>query len=244
MLRSRIIPTLLLQDECLVKTRGFKRPTYVGDPANTVKIFNEFEVDELLLLDIGASRDGGRPNLKVLKDIADECFMPLGYGGGIKNLEDAKAIFDIGIEKVAINSAAESTDTIEKISNHFGSQAVIASIDVKKNFWGRDTVRTFGGTRNTNKDPVNWARELEFRGCGEILLTSIDREGSWEGFNMELVESVIDAVDIPVIVHGGAGNCAHVQQMLKTSNASAVAVGSMVIFQKKNMGVLVNFPKF
>ena len=197
----------------------------------------------MIVLDIGASKKGERINTKVLQDIANECFMPLGYGGGIKSLDDAKAIFDIGFEKVAVNSAASENDVIEKISSYYGSQAVIASIDVKKNFWGKNTVRTFGGTRNTNKDPVEWAKELESRGCGEILLTSIDREGSWEGFDMQLIKKVVNSVDIPVIAHGGAGNVDHIQQVLKTANVSAVAIGSMVIFQKKDMGVLINFPK-
>lgn len=244
MLRTRIIPALLLRNESLVKTVRFGKFTYVGDPANTVRIFNELEVDELLFLDITASREKRGPNLKVLEEISNECFMPLGYGGGIRSLDQAKAVFDIGFEKVAVNTqVAENPELIGDIARHFGSQAVIASIDVKKSFFGgQQTVRTLAGKRNTGRDPVEWAREVEKMGAGEILLTSIDREGTWEGFDLELVKRVTDVVSIPVIAHGGAGTLDHIQQVVKSANASAVALGSMVVFQKKGMGVLVNFP--
>lgn len=243
MLRTRIIPTLLLRNESLVKTVGFGKFTYVGDPANTVRIFNELEVDELLFLDITASRENRSPNLKVLSDIANECFMPLGYGGGIKSLDQAKAIFDIGFEKVVVNTyAAENPALIGEIATHFGSQAVVASIDVKRGLFGSQTVRTLGGKRNTGFDPVAWATEVEKLGAGEILLTSIDREGTWEGFDLELVKHISDAVSIPVIAHGGAGTVEHIEQVVKQANASAIALGSMVVFQKKGMGVLVHFP--
>jgi cyclase len=243
MLRTRVIPTLLLRNESLVKTVRFGRFVYVGDPANTVRIFNELEVDELLFLDITASREKRTPNIKVLSEISNECFMPLGYGGGIRSLDQAKGVFDIGFEKVAINTqAVESPKLIDEIAKHYGSQAVIASIDVKKSFLGSQTVRTLAGKHNTGLDPVEWAQEVERKGAGEILLTSIDREGTWEGFDLELVKRITDAVSIPVIAHGGAGTLEHIQQVVKNANASAVALGSMVVFQKKGMGVLVNFP--
>jgi cyclase len=243
LLRTRVIPALLLRNESLVKTVRFGKFTYVGDPANTVRIFNELEVDELLFLDISASREKRNPNLKVLSEIADECFMPLGYGGGIRSLDQAKAVFGIGFEKIAVNTqAAENLELIGDIASHYGSQAVIASIDVKTGFRGRQTVRTMAGKNNVGRDPVEWAQEVEKRGAGEILLTSIDREGTWEGFDLELVKRVADAVSIPVIAHGGAGTLEHIQQVVKIANASAVALGSMVVFQKKGMGVLVNFP--
>jgi cyclase len=243
MLRTRIIPALLLRNESLVKTVRFGKFTYVGDPANTVRIFNELEVDELLFLDITASREGRCPNLKVLADIADECFMPLGYGGGIRSLDQAKAVFDIGFEKVVINTqAAEKPSLIADIAVHYGSQAVIASIDVRKGLFSGQSVRTVGGRRNTRLDPVFWAMEVEKMGAGEILLTSIDREGTWEGFDLDLVKRVTSAVSIPVIAHGGAGSLEHIVQVVKQANASAVALGSMVVFQRKGMGVLVNLP--
>lgn len=242
-LRIRIIPALLLRNESLVKTVRFGKFTYVGDPCNTVRIFNELEVDELLFLDITATIEGRSPNLKVLADIANECFMPLGYGGGIRSLAHAKAVFDIGFEKVAINSCAvDNPALLTEIARQYGSQAVMASIDVKTGFWGKQTVRTNAGKRATALDPVQWAREVESRGAGEILLTSIDREGTWEGFDLELVRQVTDSVSIPVIAHGGAGCVDHIGSVVKQSGASAVAIGSMVVFQKKGMGVLVNFP--
>lgn len=243
MLRTRVIPTLLLRNESLVKTFKFGKFTYVGDPANTVRIFNELEVDELLFLDITASIENRGPNFKVLTDIANECFMPLGYGGGISSLDHAKAVFELGFEKVAINTQAEKNPAlIGEIARLYGSQAVMASIDVKKGVFGGYSVRTLGGKRKTRHDPVSWALEVEKMGAGEILLTSIDREGSWAGFDLELVKCVTEAVLIPVIAHGGAGTVGHIRQVVKNSKASAVAIGSMVVFQKKGMGVLVNFP--
>lgn len=244
MLRTRVIPVLLLRNESLVKTVRFGKFTYVGDPANTVRIFNELEVDELLFLDITASREKRSPNLKVLADIADECFMPLGYGGGIRSLDQAKAVFDIGFEKVAINThAVDNPALIGDIAKHYGSQAVIASIDVKAGLFGGQTVRTLGGRYNTRRNPVAWAREVEMMGAGEVLLTSIEREGTWVGFDIDLVREVADAVSIPVVAHGGAGSVADIGKVVREGHASAVALGSMVVFQQRGMGVLVNFPE-
>jgi imidazole glycerol-phosphate synthase subunit HisF len=242
MLRTRVIPALLLRNESLVKTVRFGKFTYVGDPCNTVRIFNELEVDELLFLDITATRERRNP-LKVLADIASECFMPLSYGGGIRSLDHAKSVFEIGFEKVVINSCAVETPALlTEIAQQYGSQAVVASIDVKAGFLGKPTVRTFGGKRNVKLDPVVWAKEVESHGAGEILLTSIDREGTWEGFDLDLVKQVTDVVSIPVIAHGGAGCVEDIGKVVKQAGASAVALGSMVVFQKKGMGVLVNFP--
>lgn len=244
MIRTRVIPALLLRGESLVKTVGFGKFTYVGDPCNTVRIFNELEVDELLFLDITATTEQRSPNLSLLADIATECFMPLAYGGGIRSLTDAKSVFDIGFEKVALNSAAvESPGLITEIAKPYGSQAVIVSIDVKQGFWGEPTVRTRAGQHNTKRNAVAWAKEIESRGAGEILLTSINREGSWAGFDLELIQSVSDAVSIPVIAHGGAAGVDDIGKAVNIAKASAVALGSMVVFQKKGMGVLVNFPE-
>jgi cyclase len=245
MLRTRIIPTLLLQNESLVKTVRFKNFTYVGDPCNTVRIFNELEVDELIFLDIMATPGKLKPNFSLLAEIASECFMPLTYGGGICSLEQAKAVFDIGFEKVALNSAAVKNPVlITEIAKHYGSQAVIVSIDVKDVFWKGKMVCTAGGKKRTNLDPINWAKEVEGRGAGEILFTSIDREGTYQGFDFSLIKQVSDAVSIPIIAHGGAGCVEHIDQVIQSSGASAVALGSLVVFQKKGMGVLVNFPNY
>lgn len=243
MLRTRVIPVLLLRDESLVKTRQFGRFTYVGDPCNTVRIFNELEVDELVFLDIMATRAGRGPPLALLKDIADECFMPLGYGGGIRRFEDAKAILRLGFEKVIVNSfAMENPQFVTELADHFGSQAVVVSIDVKRTLLGRKKVYTRAATHDTGADPVEWARRAEALGAGEILLTSVDREGTWQGFDLDLVKSVTTAVSIPVIAHGGAGSVTDLGAAVQQGGASAVAVGSMVVFQKKDMGILVNFP--
>ena len=242
MLRTRIIPALLLRNESLVKTIRFGKFTYVGDPCNTVRIFNELEVDELVFLDITATREGRSPNLKILADIANECFMPLGYGGGISSLDQAKAIFDMGFEKVILNScAAEKPALLTDIAEQYGSQAVITAIDVKTSFWGISTVRTEGGRCNTRRDPVEWAQEAEDRGTGEILLTSVDREGTWEGFDLDLVKRIVDAVSIPVIAHGGAGCVEDIGKVVQQAGASAVALGSMVVFQKKRNGCTGEF---
>jgi cyclase len=243
MLRTRVIPALLLRDASLVKTVRFGRFTYVGDPCNTVRIFNELEVDELVFLDITATREQRAPNLALLADIADECFMPLGYGGGIRRFSDAQSVLRLGFEKVIVNTYAEENPSfITELADHFGSQAVIVSIDVNRNLWGQNRVSTRSGTRNTHRDPVAWAQEVESRGAGEILLTSIRREGTWEGFDLVLTKAVTDAVRIPVIAHGGAGSLDDISQVVDTAGASAVALGSMVVFQKKGCGVLVNFP--
>jgi cyclase len=243
MLRTRVIPTLLLRNESLVKTVRFGKFTYVGDPCNTARIFNELEVDELAFLDITATIEGRPPNLKVLADIANECFMPLSYGGGVRSLDQAKAIYEIGFEKIVVNSAAITNPIlITQIAQVYGSQAVIASIDVKNTIWGQQRVRGESGRRRTNLEPVEWAKEVESRGAGEILLTSMDREGTWTGFDLELVKRVSDSVSIPVIAHGGAGLVDDIRKAVEIGHASAVAVGSMVVFQKKGMGVLVNFP--
>lgn len=244
MLGFRVIPLLLLRHESLVKTTRFGDFTYVGDPCNTVRIFNELEVDELFFMDITASRERRGPNLKVLSNIANECFMPLGYGGGIFSIDHAKAVFDIGFEKISLNThAIKSPELIGEIAGLFGSQAVVVSIDVRSVVSREEpSVWTENGERNTHKNPVEWAKEAERMGAGEILLTTIDREGSWSGYDLDLIRSVADAVSIPVIAHGGAGTLEHIGEAVHMAGASAVALGSMVVFQKKGMGVLVHFP--
>jgi cyclase len=221
----------------------FKKYGYIGDPSNTVRIFNELEVDELCFLDIRATVQKRGVNFKILQDIANECFMPLSYGGGIRDFETVKKILSIGFEKVVINSIAfEEPSFITKLSEHFGSQSVIVSIDVKKNILGKYQVFTKDGTNNTKLNPVEWALEVEKRGAGEILITSMDKEGTWEGFDLQLIRSISDAVSIPVIANGGAGNVKDIGMAVKQGGASAVALGSMLVYQAKGMGVLVNFP--
>lgn len=243
MLQTRVIPCLLLKNDGLVKTVQFKNSAYVGDPINTVRIFNEKEVDELIFLDIQASPLNKEPDFKLLAEIADECFMPLAYGGGLRNIEQVKRLFNIGIEKVSVNSYAhENPAFITEIANLYGSQAVIASIDVKKNFWKKAEVVSSSASKKHKYTPVEWAKELVERGAGEILLTSVDKEGTWDGYDLDLIKSITSVVDIPVIAHGGAGSLDDFSKAKKTANASAMGVGSMVVYQKKDMGVLINFP--
>jgi cyclase len=243
MLRTRVIPCLLLRDESLVKSIKFKTYNYIGDPINTVRIFNELEVDELVFLDITASREGKKPNYKILEQIADECFMPLAYGGGLSDIEDIGRIFAIGFEKVVINSHAVSDPSfISRVADRYGSQSVIGSVDAKRNLWGRYEVFTHGGTRKSGNNPLEWAVELERLGAGELLLTSMDQDGTWTGYDVNLTESVSAKVHVPVIANGGAGSVHHIGEAVKRGGASAVAVGSMVVFQGKDLGVLVNFP--
>jgi len=227
-----------------VKTVKFKNPSYVGDPINAVKIFNDKEVDELIFLDIEATPQKRDPDYKMIANIAGECFMPFSYGGGIHTITQVKELFTLGVEKVTLNSVLFSDPgLVKEIADIYGSQAVIASIDVKKNFWGTYEVMSHGGSKSHKKDPVEWARELEVLGVGEILLTSVDQEGTWEGFNCELIKKVSNAVNIPVIAHGGCGSMDHIEKAFKECNVSAVGLGSMVVYQKKGLGVLINMPE-
>lgn len=244
MLRVRVIPALLLRRGSLVKTRRFRGYDYIGDPCNTLRIFNELEVDELAVLDITASRERRGPDFEQLADIASECFMPLSYGGGITGFDQAARIFGTGYEKVIVNSHAyERPELLTEIAEVYGSQAVVASIDVGRTWLGAERIYSHGGRRAQRPDPVAWAREMEARGAGEILLTAIEREGTWSGFDTGLIRRVADAVSVPVIAQGGAASVRDLTQAVSTGGASAVAVGAMVVYQKQGCGVLVNFPE-
>lgn len=243
MLRTRIIPALLLRDESLVKTVRFGKYTYVGDPCNTARIFNDLEVDELMLLDILATRAGRLPNREVIAELAAECFMPLAYGGGVCEVAQAQAILRMGVEKVVVNSAALARPAlIRELAGQFGSQAVVVSIDVKRDLFGRARVWARSGRQNSGRDPGEWAEEAQALGAGEVLLTSIDREGTWAGFDLGLLRRVTSRLQVPVIAHGGAGSVADIAAAVDQGGASAVALGSLVVFQRKGMGILVNYP--
>lgn len=244
MARIRVIPVLLLKNNGLVKTRKFTDPKYVGDPINAVKIFNEKEVDELIFVDITATIEKKKPNLKLINEIASECFMPVCYGGGITSIEDVKAIFDTGIEKVSLNTMTdENPALITQVAKMYGSQSVVASIDVKKGgLFGKDSVFTRSGRNNTKLDPTEFARRAEEAGAGEILLNSIDRDGMMQGYDIELIKKVSSAVSIPVVACGGAGSINDLVMAVKQGGASAVAAGSMFVFHGKHRAVLINFP--
>ena len=244
MLSTRVIPCLLYQNGSLVKTVKFKNPSYIGDAVNAIKIYNEKEVDELIFLDITASAENRAPDLAVIKQIATECFMPLAYGGGITTLEQVREILRAGVEKISFNSAAiNNPQLVTETAKAFGIQCVVVSIDVKKSFWGKYEVYGNRATDGTKENPVDFARRMEDSGAGELLLTAVDREGTWEGFDVDLIGKVSGAVKIPVVAHGGGGTLGQIQDAVKLGKASAVALGSMVVYQKKGMGVLINFPK-
>lgn len=243
MLRTRVIPCLLLRGQGLVKTIKFKDPKYVGDPLNAIKIFNDKEVDELVLLDITASNEKRSPNFKVIEEVASECFMPLGYGGAVKTLEDAKRILALGVEKIIINSAAfDKPDFVSQLADNIGNQSVVVSIDTKKNLFGRYEVFTKSGTNNTKQDPVKYAQQMEQLGAGEIMLNSIDRDGLMTGYDIQLISRVTASVGIPVIACGGAGTLEHFSEAVKQGGASALAAGSMFVFQGKHRAVLISYP--
>ena len=243
MIRPRVIPALLLKGQGLVKTVKFKDPKYLGDPINVVRIFNDKEVDEIVLLDITATPQNRGPQFEVLKDIASEVFIPLAYGGGIRSMEDVSTLLGIGIEKLIMNtSAVENPSLIRDTADHAGSQAVVVSMDVKKNFLGKYEVFTRCGQKKTGLDPVRHAMEVEKMGAGEILLNSIDCDGMMQGYDIELVRSVADAVKVPVVACGGAGNLAHVAEVIQQGHASAAAAGSMFVFQGPLRGVLISYP--
>lgn len=243
MLKTRVILCLLLKDFGLVKTVKFGDPQYVGDPINAVKIFNEKEVDELVFLDITATAMGKSPDFELLRRIASEAFMPFGYGGGIKSIEDIKRILEIGVEKVVINTHAfSSPEFIKEASQEFGSQSIVVSIDVRKNENGNYSVYINNGKKDTGKNPVEYAKEVEKMGAGEILLNSIDKDGTMEGYDLELIKEVSRAVGIPVIACGGAGKLEDFNEAIK-AGASAVSAGSMFVFVGSNKAVLINYPK-
>jgi len=243
MLTTRVIPCLLKRHKALVKTIKFNKFNYIGDPVNTLQIFNNLMVDEIVVLDILATLEGKKPDFDFIKDIASECFMPLAYGGGIKTLEEIKKIFSLGVEKVIICSAAvENPQLIREASQAFGGQSIVVSIDVKKNIWGRYEVKTFSGRKKTGLDPVDFAKKAVELGAGEILLNSIDRDGTMSGYDLDLIKKISKTINVPLVAVGGAGEYSDLNRPIK-SGASAVAAGSLFVYQRKNYeSVLVNYP--
>lgn len=243
MLTTRVIPCLLLKNQGLVKTVKFRDQKYVGDPINAVKIFNDKEVDELVFLDITATAENRRPNFGLIADIASECFMPFGYGGGVRELDDMNELFNLGVEKVIINSyVLREPSFIRRAADIFGSQSVVVSIDVKKNLFGKYEVYEHSSKKNTKLDPVQFARNMESAGAGEIFLTSVDQDGTMQGYDIALIKKVSDAMSIPVIACGGAGSLEDFERAIKEGGASAVAAGSMFVFHGKHRAVLITYP--
>ena len=241
MRRVRVIPVLLIQEGGLVKTIKFKDPTYVGDPINAVKIFNEKEIDEIVILDIHATRQNRGPDMAMISEIAGEAFIPLAYGGGITTIEQVKDLFYLGVEKVIFNySAYNNSNLITECASLVGSQSTIVSIDVKKNWIGKNKVHILSGMKNTGEEPAEYAKKMTDAGAGEIILNSIDRDGTYLGYDLELIKQVSSSVNIPVVACGGASGINDFIFAMK-NGASAVAAGSMFVFQRPHKAVLISF---
>lgn len=242
MANRRIIPSLLVQGERLVKTERFRNPCYVGDPINAVRIFNEKEVDELVVLDIEVGKTGREPNYDLMERIAGECFMPLCYGGGVATLEQARRLFSSGVEKISINAAADrDPGLISEIASQYGRQAVMASVDVGRTWWS--TTRRVRG-RGPSAGSTDWrglVRRLVDAGAGEVLLTDSDREGTRRGYDLGLIAEAASGLEVPLVVAGGAATLADIAHAFD-AGASAVAIGAMFVFHGPHKGVLISYP--
>jgi cyclase len=242
MKRIRVIPALLIQKGGLVKSVRFKDHKYVGDPINAVRIFNEKGVDEIVILDISATAEKRAPDIRRIREIAGEAFMPLGYGGGITKLDEIRELIAAGVEKVVLNTSAFlHPRLVEEGAKYIGSQSIVVSIDVKKNLWGKYKVFVRNGSQNTQADPGEYAQRMEAAGAGEILLNSIDRDGTFEGYDTGLIDQVSRRVNIPVVAIGGASGVADLASAIQ-SGASAVAAGSLFVFQRPHRAVLISYP--
>ncbi|MFL7023345.1 AglZ/HisF2 family acetamidino modification protein [Enterovibrio norvegicus] len=245
MLRTRVIPVLLLDDEDLVKGEKFKKHKYVGDPINAVRIFNEKEVDELAFLDISATLRGREPNYSMIEEMASEAFMPMAYGGGVSDCGQVEKLFKCGVEKIVVNSAFyDNPNFIVQASKIAGSQSIVVSIDVKKSLLGKWDVYSGSGSKKERLDPVSAAIKAQELGAGELVITAIDREGTNKGYDIPLVQKIVNAVDIPVIANGGAATLNDFNEASKIAGASAVAAGRQFIFHGKHKAVLITYPSY
>jgi len=244
MLRPRIIPCLLIHQQGLVKTVNFKSPKYLGDPINTVRIFNEKEVDELIVLDIDATSQKREPNYRVIENLAAECRMPLCYGGGINSIEQVKRLIGLGVEKVAISAAAmEDLSFIEQASKRAGSQSIVVVLDVKKRFIKRGyDIYTHNGTKRVGDLSDNLIRQLVASGVGEIVVNSIDSDGLMKGYDSDLIDLVYQNINIPMTVLGGAGSLDDIGQLFEKYNIIGAGAGSLFVFKGKYRAVLINYP--
>lgn len=234
MLKTRIIPTLLFKDVGLVKGVAFDSWRRVGAAMQSIRVYNMREVDELVFLDIAATPGASHPNFREIDDLADNCFMPMTVGGGVKTLEDIRGLLAVGADKVAINTAAVDTpELIRDGAREFGSQCIVISIDVRRREDGRPEAVTHCGRQRTGRDPVEWAKEVEHLGAGEILLTSVERDGTMDGYDVDLVRDVAAAVNVPIIASGGCGNYQHMANVLTQTRASAVAAASIFHFTEQ-----------
>lgn len=243
MLRSRIIPCLLVKNKGLVKTVSFKDPKYVGDPINAVKIFNEKLVDELVVLDIDASRENREPDYKMIENLATECRMPFCYGGGIKTVEQAVRISNLGVEKIALSSCAlETPEIITEISRAIGRQSVVVVLDIKKTLFGGYECYILNGTKKIKGDVVELAKHVQDLGAGEIVINSIDNDGKMSGYDHKLIRLIRSAIDIPLTVLGGAGSLQDIKSVIDEHKVIGVAAGSLFVFKGTYRAVLINYP--
>jgi imidazole glycerol-phosphate synthase subunit HisF len=243
MLRPRIIPSLLVHDNGLVKTVQFKNPKYLGDPINAVRIFNEKEVDELAIFDIDATVLGKEPDYVLIEKLANQSRMPLCYGGGVKTVEQAQKIFGLGIEKIALSAAVvQNPSLITEIANRVGSQSVIVVIDVKKKLLGGYEIYTHNGKKATGLNPVKFAEEAQRLGAGEIIINAIDQDGVMKGYDMNLIDKIVEKLSIPVTVLGGAGSLQDIKKVIDKHKIIGVAAGSLFVFKGVYKAVLINYP--
>jgi cyclase len=243
MYQARVIPCLLVSGNGLVKTKKYKDAVYLGDPVNAVRIFSEKEADEIVILDIDASREGREPNYELIAEMAGEAFMPVAYGGGVRSLEQIRRLIRSGVEKVVINTlATESTDTIRAAVEVFGSQAIVGAVDVRRKFFGGYAVVAKSATVETRLNLPQHIESLVQAGIGELFINDVERDGTMAGYDLALVRSVAQA-PVPVVVCGGAGTLEHLRQAVHEGGASAVAAGSMFVFHGKHRAVLINYPK-
>ena len=244
MLNPRIIPCLLVKNKGLVKTINFMNPKYVGDPLNAVKIFNEKGVDELIVIDIDATIEQREPDFKMIGNLAMECRMPLCYGGGVKNKEQALRIFELGVEKIAISSAViENLGIVSEIAGIVGNQSVIVVLDVKKKRFSKNyELYTHNGKQKSGLNPVEIAKQVEALGCGEIVINSIDHDGMMAGYDSKIINAIRDVISIPITVLGGAGSLEDIGQMINQHGIIGVAAGSLFVFKGKYKAVLINYP--
>ncbi|WP_318484972.1 AglZ/HisF2 family acetamidino modification protein [Photobacterium leiognathi] len=244
MIRNRVIPLLLFMNGGLVKSKKFKNHVYVGDPINTIKIFNTKEVDELIFIDIDASKLNREPNYKLISEIASECFMPLTYGGGVKNIEQARKIFSLGVEKISFQSSViDNMDFITELAKEFGSQSIVISIDVKKSLFGNYLLYNASTKTKLKINLTDYIKNVEIAGAGEILVNSVDNDGVMSGLDTKLIELVSHDVNIPIIASGGIGSLKNIKEGID-SGADAVAAGSFFVFKGSHNAVLISYPKY
>jgi cyclase len=244
MLKHRVIPCLLVYNGGLVKTVRFSNPKYIGDPINAVRIFNEKEVDELIVLDISASKEGREPNFELIEQLAGECFMPLCYGGGIQTIQQAQHIFALGVEKVALQSSAiEDISLIRKIADTFGSQSVVISVDIKRNWLGKRCLYMSKTGKILSHSWQNYIEQMVTAGAGEVMINAVDRDGVMEGMDNDLIHEASISLSVPLIAVGGVGSLSDIKAAFD-AGASAVAAGSFFVFHGLHRAVLITYPSY